>query len=214
VKVEEDTVMKAISPGDRVDVNVYLRKNQEVPKTGVFTILKNVRIFAVNTTTERTPSESETGKPQTASFRTVSLLVKQEQARDLNLAAQVGKILLTLRRPDDDDKDVDENMTPIDELLGGSSVASEPVRSGSNTLGGGFLETVNGGGHRGGNAAKSIIIYGPNGAEQFDWYDVNHLPVKSQATGVTPFAPTPGSTDGSTPTTPPDGPSPATNWLD
>src|SRR5688572_14761820 len=45
VKVDEDTVMKAISPGDRVDVNVFLRKSPEIPTTGVFTILKNVRVF-------------------------------------------------------------------------------------------------------------------------------------------------------------------------
>ena len=54
VKVDEDTVMKAISPGDRVDVMVFLRRNgQEIPETGAFTILKNVRVFAVNTNTER-----------------------------------------------------------------------------------------------------------------------------------------------------------------
>src|ERR1043165_1593400 len=47
VKVDEDTVLRAISPGDRVDVMVFLRKNlPDIPDTGAFTILRNVRVFA------------------------------------------------------------------------------------------------------------------------------------------------------------------------
>ena len=230
VKVEEDTVMKAISPGDRVDVNVYLRKNQEVPKTGVFTILKNVRIFAVNTNTERTTSDSTSGKPQSASFRTVSLLVKQEQARDLNLAAQVGKILLTLRRPDDKDDQLDEDMTPIDELLGGSNLASDSVVPGANTLGGSILDTIKSSAGQapvhssGGTPQNSLIIQTPNGFEQYDWFGPNQLPVKSTPVSLPPQpqppqpapasspAPEPATDGESEPTTPPAGP--AANWLD
>jgi pilus assembly protein CpaB len=66
VKVEEDTVMKAISPGDRVDVMVFLRSSREIPDTGAFTILKNVRVFAVNTDTERTGGASGKRGPTTS----------------------------------------------------------------------------------------------------------------------------------------------------
>src|SRR5437016_812193 len=77
VKVEEDTVMKGISPGDRVDVMVFLRRNgQEISVTGVFTILKNVRVFAVNNATER----GGDGKGESSNFRTISLLVKPDHA--------------------------------------------------------------------------------------------------------------------------------------
>src|SRR5437016_1792744 len=101
VKVEEDTVMKAVSPGDRVDVMVFLRRNgQDIPETGAFTILKNVRVFAINTNTER----ASDSKGETSSFKTVSLLVKPDHARELVVAAQMGKIMLTLRRPDEKDE--------------------------------------------------------------------------------------------------------------
>src|SRR5437899_7475461 len=55
VKVDEDTVMKGISPGDRVDVMVFVKRdmNQGIAETGAYTILKNVRVFAINTNTER-----------------------------------------------------------------------------------------------------------------------------------------------------------------
>src|SRR5207237_9151496 len=90
-----------ISPGDRVDVMVFLKKNGlEIPETGAFTILTNVRVFAVNTNTER----ASDSKGETLNFKTVSLLVKPEHARELAVAASMGKIMLTLRRPDQVDE--------------------------------------------------------------------------------------------------------------
>src|SRR5262245_5395904 len=139
VKVDEDTVIKAVTPGDRVDVMVFLRKNgQDIPETGAFTILKNVRVFAINTNTERVTD----GKGETASFKTVSLLVKPDHARELVVAAQMGKIMLTLRRPDEKDEAQGEEVTPIAEILSGrSKIASDPA-SGSTSPS--FLDTVKG----------------------------------------------------------------------
>lgn len=139
VKVDEDTVMKAVSPGDRVDVMVFLRRNgQDIRETGTYTILKNVRVFAVNTNTER----STDGKGEATNFRTISLLVKPEHARELAVAAQMGKILLTLRRPDEQDEEVGEDVTPISEILSGrSKQGSEPATADSNS-GSGFLGFV------------------------------------------------------------------------
>src|SRR6266550_761621 len=116
VKVDEDTVMKGISPGDRVDVMVFVKKNGvEITETGAFTILTNVRVFAVNTNTER----ASDGKEQTANFKTVSVLVKPDHARELAVAASMGKILLTLRRPDEKDEAAGEEVTPLAEILAG-----------------------------------------------------------------------------------------------
>jgi pilus assembly protein CpaB len=125
VKVEEDTVMKGISPGDRVDVMVFLKKNgTEIPETGAFTILTNVRVFAVNTNTER----ASDAKGETLNFKTISLLVKPEHARELAVAASMGKIMLTLRRPDERDENAGEQVTPIQDILSGrSKLATEPT---------------------------------------------------------------------------------------
>jgi pilus assembly protein CpaB len=140
VKVDEDTVMKAVSPGDRVDVMVFLRRNgQDIPETGAFTILRNVRVFAINTNTERASDE----KGSAANFRTVSLLVKPDHAQELVVAAQMGKIMLTLRRPDETDEEVGEQVTPLKDILTGrSKLASEPADS-SNS-GPGFLGMLKG----------------------------------------------------------------------
>src|SRR5947208_16342466 len=126
VKVEEDTVMKGISPGDRVDVMVFLKKNgTEISETGAFTILTNVRVFAVNTTTER----ASDAKGETLNFKTISLLVKPEHARELVVAASMGKIMLTLRRPDEKDElGGGEQVTPIQDILSGrSKLGTEPT---------------------------------------------------------------------------------------
>ncbi len=124
VKVEEDTVMKGISPGDRVDVMVFLKKNGlEITETGAFTILTNVRVFAVNTNTER----ASEGKSESSNFKTMSLLVKPEHARELAVAASMGKIMLTLRRPDEKDEVAGEQVTPIQDILSGrTKLATEP----------------------------------------------------------------------------------------
>src|SRR5262245_43686342 len=125
VKVEDDTVMKGISPGDRVDVMVFLKKNGlEITETGAFTILTNVRVFAVNTNTER----ASDAKGETQNFKTISLLVKPDHARELAVAASMGKIMLTLRRPDEKDEAAGEQVTPIQDILSGrSKLATEPT---------------------------------------------------------------------------------------
>jgi pilus assembly protein CpaB len=174
VKVEEDTVMKAISPGDRVDVSVFLKRDgNEIHKTGVFPILRNVQLFAVNSNTERT-SDSKGGE---AAFRTVTLLIKEKQVGELELAKQVGRIQLSLRRRNEADDGAGEETTPMSELLAGKSqLGGEPVpvappsNPGLNNL----LNSA--------PAAPSewvMHIQGPNGVEQWDWATRTTLPTKS-----------------------------------
>src|SRR5262245_22779434 len=217
VKVDEDTVMKAVSPGDRVDVMVFLRRNgQDIIETGAFTILRNVRVFAINTNTERVSDEKGA-----ANFRTVSLLVKPEHARELVVAAQMGKIILTLRRPDQTDDVGEEEMTPLSEILTGrSKLASEPTHSSSGS-GSGFLGMLKGvvpsnsGLRGGGQPYKTMLLMTPNERKQYEWYDPNNpneLPVEVSLGGSTPMlapqSPPPA------PTTPANPPTPASESLE
>jgi pilus assembly protein CpaB len=214
VKVDEDTVMKAISPGDRVDVMVFLRRNgQEIPVTGAFTILKNVRVFAVNTSTERA-ADSKDGA---SNFRTVSLLVKPEHARELVVAAQMGKIMLTLRRPDEQDDAAGEEVTPIEEILSGNAkLASEPTpappASGSGP-GSGFLGFVKSVGQTIATPVEPAAapaepewvmeVLGPAERKRFEWMDKKGLPVESTvgqpaaASATAPAAAQPDAPSGS-----------------
>lgn len=106
IKVELDTVIGLIQPGDHVDVMVFLRQSGDVPRTGSYTILRMVRVFAVNAQTDRTVDE----KGQEINARTVSLLVKPKQSEKLTLASELGKIRLALRRPTDQIPDGEEEL--------------------------------------------------------------------------------------------------------
>ena len=82
VKIDDETVLKAVQVGDKVDVMVFLRRSDEISETGSYPILKNVRIFAVGANTERAVDE----KGKEVNARTVSLLVKPKQAQELAVA--------------------------------------------------------------------------------------------------------------------------------
>jgi pilus assembly protein CpaB len=112
VRVELDTVIGLIQPGDLVDVMVFLRQGPDVPRTGSYTILRLARVFAVNSQTDRTTDE----KGQEIAARTVSLLVKPKQGEKLTLATELGKIRLALRRPSDevsDDEQLNRDLPAI-----------------------------------------------------------------------------------------------------
>jgi len=187
VKVDEDTVMKAISPGDRVDVMVFLRKNlPDIPETGAFTILRNVRVFAINSNTERAAD----GKAEANNFRTVSLLVKPEHSRELVIAGQLGKIMLTLRRPDEVDEDDLESVTPLDEILSGKSKsASDNTAQAAPVQGPGLINFIRGTGvvtappapqdSAGAEPKWRMVVLNPVATEQYEWLDEKQMPVKS-----------------------------------
>lgn len=102
-----------ISPGDRVDVVLFLRKGTEVPETTTKTILRDVNVFAVGTQTDR--ETDKTG--QSRDVRTISLLVKPKQAEVLKLAEELGTLSLTLRRPDELAEESTDGQT-IQDLVG------------------------------------------------------------------------------------------------
>jgi len=104
IKVSAETAGGGlIQPGDRVDVLVLLRKGSEVKETGARTILQDVNVFSVDGATER----SVDADGQSLSLNTVALLLKPRQAEAVTLASELGRLFLTVRRPDDDiDTDV------------------------------------------------------------------------------------------------------------
>jgi pilus assembly protein CpaB len=183
LKVDEDTVMKGIAPGDRVDVTVFLRRNgQDITKTGAFTILRNVRVFAINTSTERATD----AKGEAANFRTVSVLIKPDHARELIVASQMGKIMLTLRRPDEKDELLGEEVTPLEEILGGGSkLASEPQASQqSSQTSGNFNSFLTGlgGGSSGPTHIEPLFkmeLLTPGERKIYEWHDKDQLPTET-----------------------------------
>lgn len=94
----ESSVATLVRPGDRVDVMAYFTKSELIPETMAKTVLKGIRVFAVDGRTERTNSE-ENGDAKPA--RSISLLVRKEDTPAWTYASELGKIRLTLGNPTD-----------------------------------------------------------------------------------------------------------------
>lgn len=91
------TAGNLLKPGDRVDVLVYVQKNQSqgIPETKTITFLQDVKVFAVNATINKTESEG------TLNARTITLELLPEQCELVNMAKQLGQITLSVRSPKD-----------------------------------------------------------------------------------------------------------------
>jgi pilus assembly protein CpaB len=95
----EKSAAGLLGPGDRVDVQLFVKKDQ---RTGIETaksktILQNIRVFAVDQTVQRSPDGSE----ERTIAKTVSLMLLPDQASKLSLAEQIGELSLIPRNPDD-----------------------------------------------------------------------------------------------------------------
>jgi pilus assembly protein CpaB len=129
IKVDaEKSAAGLLGPGDRVDVQLFVRKDQ---RTGVETakskvILQNVRVFAVDQLVQRA---AEGGEERSVA-KTISLLLKPEQASKLSLAAQIGEISLIPRNPDDEEAAATPETT-VDDLLTSGDVNSRAKEQGT-----------------------------------------------------------------------------------
>lgn len=119
IKVDAETSAAGLlSPGDRVDIQLYVkrdpRNNIGEPMTKV--ILQNIRVYAVDQAVQR----SAEGEDARTVAKTISLLLDPEQAARLNLAEKVGEISLIPRNPDDD-ATVASVEVSLGDLMGDSS---------------------------------------------------------------------------------------------
>jgi pilus assembly protein CpaB len=197
IRVEEDTVIEAITPGDAVDVSVFLEAGRNgVGKTGVYTILKNVRVFAKGGQTERTVDE----KGQEVRARTVSLLVKPVQSQELVLAYRLGKISLALRPPNATDDDKDENFTSMTELLDakGSNANEEAQNETPNSIG----NLLSAPGGDGGPKGPAMELHTPKGATRYVFPEDGGAPIEQRISVYGP-GPLPAPQPVSAPANPP-----------
>lgn len=86
-----------IRPGDRVDVTVFIRANQNseiLGETGIRTLLEDIKVFAVDGEVEIDAAEQDLRGVTT---RTISLLLNPEETAKVQLAMELGKINLVMR---------------------------------------------------------------------------------------------------------------------
>jgi pilus assembly protein CpaB len=130
----EKSVGGLLRPGDRVDVQLFVKKDQriniETAKSKI--ILQNIRVFAVDQTVQRSPD----GADERTIAKTVSLMLTPEQASKLTLAEQIGEVSLIPRNPDDDAIATWEEVK-IEDLLatGDSDTSSREKEQGADGLG-------------------------------------------------------------------------------
>jgi pilus assembly protein CpaB len=110
----EKSAAGLLGPGDRVDVQLFVRKDArtgvDIAKSKI--ILQNIRVFAVDQTVQRSPDGSEEKKVA----KTVSLMLTPEQASKLSLAEQIGELSLIPRNPDDEES-ADWSEYTVDDLM-------------------------------------------------------------------------------------------------
>ncbi|MEM8944674.1 MAG: Flp pilus assembly protein CpaB [Planctomycetota bacterium] len=118
-----------LSPGDRVDVQIFVHRNERENIQRPFTkiILQNIRVFAVDQTVQR----SADGTEARTVAKTVSLVVTPPQANRITTAENLGEISLIPRHPDDD-QIVDDAEQDADFLLGRSDSSSREKEQGLN----------------------------------------------------------------------------------
>lgn len=88
-------------PGDRVDVLVQIQANPSrgINETSARTILQDVKVFAVNDTFRREHKDKD---EEAITAKTVSLLVKPDEAELITLASELGAVRLVMRSTEDD----------------------------------------------------------------------------------------------------------------
>lgn len=193
VKVSVETAGGGlIQPGDRVDVLVLLRKSQEVPETGTRTILTDVNVFSVDGATERQTDENG----QARALSTVSLLLTPRQAESVMLASELGRLFLTLRRPDDDLEDVGDEGETVRSLLGNAAETANDRKLGP---GGNFADWLHGATGQQPPAPAPLVevvapveagpqwkmvILGSTGSREFLWNDVTQMPTETVAAPI------------------------------
>ena len=110
-----------LSPGDRVDLQIYVNRNETygitVPVTRIF--LQNIRVYAIDAMFEKNAD----GEDARSVAKTVSLIVTPAQANKITLAENMGEVSLIPRHPDDDSV-VDDSEATGDDLLDPSSANS------------------------------------------------------------------------------------------
>jgi pilus assembly protein CpaB len=107
-----------LSPGDRVDVQIYVQRNEREGINNPFTkiFLQNIRVYAVDQTIEKSADDSDARNVA----KTVSLIVTPAQANRITLAENMGEVSLIPRNPDDETV-IDDSEQAADDLLGRST---------------------------------------------------------------------------------------------
>ncbi len=105
MKADSDSsAANLVSPGDRVDVMAYFTKSDIIAETTAKTVLRGIRVFAIDGKTERV-EQTEDPKPA----KSISLLIHKNDAQVWTYATELGKVRLQLCNPGEYSSKTDNN---------------------------------------------------------------------------------------------------------
>ena len=91
MKASDVSIANLIQPGDRVDVMAYFNKSELIPRSMLKTVLKGVRVYALDGDTER-----KVGDERPKQLRNIQLLIHEKDAEAWSYADELGNIRLSL----------------------------------------------------------------------------------------------------------------------
>ncbi len=114
----EKSVAGLLSPGDHVDIQLFVRADPRagIPEATTKIFLQNIRVFAIEQAVQR----SADGGEARSIPKTVSLQVTPEQATKIDFAQHIGELSLIPRGPRDEELATDTAIT-LSEILGTGS---------------------------------------------------------------------------------------------
>lgn len=94
---EASGISNLVAPGDRVNIIGFFPKRDVIPETTTKTVLNGIRVYAVD---GRTSREEKKEKSDKGSVKVVSLVMHPQDAEAWTWAKELGKVSLSLGRPD------------------------------------------------------------------------------------------------------------------
>ena len=100
MNASQSGISNLIQPGDRVDVNAFFQKNDLIPQSTTQTVLRGVRVYALDGDTQRREASE---RPQ--NVRNIQLLLHETETRAWELAQRLGDISLLVSNDGDQSED-------------------------------------------------------------------------------------------------------------
>jgi pilus assembly protein CpaB len=175
----QSAVAGLLEPGDRVDLLVFFRKNAEISVTGTRTLLRNINVFSVDATTDR--SIDDNGRKRT--LKTVLLLVTPKQAETVMLGKELGTLFISLRHPDEEGEYISDGETVATMLGQSSETANEQAKQEDEGPGlTNWLNAQDATSQPQLASAREAIwkmrVLSGTGFREFEWTDENKLPTE------------------------------------
>ena len=129
MRASDSGIANLIQPGDRVDVTAFFQKGDLIPQSTTKTVLKGVRVYALDGDTQRRTSDE---RPQ--NLRNIQLLISQHDTTAWELANNLGQISLLVSSEGDRTDDENQSGKAFTEWLDDLQNPTQPSLNNQNSF--------------------------------------------------------------------------------